>query len=215
MMRAIWRVAKPSGLLKDALDETYKMLEQEQAMFAAACDTLLQGKQPEVDISKEDKDINLGERMVRRLVFQHLTVNPEQDLPASLTLIGMVHDIERIGDYTKNLLELSRLTAAVAGEGKYADICTEIRASVEPLLELTLKALKESDADLAREVMRRHLDVKALTDGILEKAIQDPDVHGDAVRFSVASRFLRRISAHLSNIASSIANPFDKLGGNE
>jgi phosphate uptake regulator len=215
MMRAIWRVAKPSGLLKDALDETYGMLEREQAMFAAACDALLSGKQPDVDISAEDKDINLGERMVRRLVFQHLVVNPEQDLPASLTLIGMVHDIERIGDYSKNLLELSKLSARDTGEGKYADICRGIRDSVEPLLELTLKAFKESDAELAREVMRRHQEVKKLSDGIIEQAMQDPDVHGDAVRFTVASRFLRRISAHLSNIASSIANPFDKLGGNE
>jgi phosphate transport system protein len=215
MMRAIWRVAKPSGLLKDALEETYGMLEREKAMFAAACDALFSGKTPEVDVSEEDKDINLSERMVRRLVFQHLTVNPEQDLPASLTLIGMVHDIERIGDYTKNMLELAKMKVQDPGEGKYVDICREMRERIDPLLEMTLKAFRESDAELARDVMRQHVEVKQLSDGIIEQAMGDPDVHGDAVRFSVASRFFRRISAHLSNIASSIANPFDKLGGNE
>jgi hypothetical protein len=31
----------------------------------------------------------------------------------------------------------------------------------------------------------------------------------------MAVRFLRRISAHLSNVASSIANPLDRIGGKE
>jgi phosphate uptake regulator len=61
-----------------------------------------------MDIAEKDETINVGERMVRRMVAQHLTINPEQDLPSSLVLISIVHDVERIGDYTKGLIELSR-----------------------------------------------------------------------------------------------------------
>ncbi len=215
MIKNLWRGRKPSGLLNDALEETYGMLEREEGMYRAACDALLLGKQPEVDIVQEDEDINVGERMVRRMVFEHLALNPEQDLPASLALIGIVHDVERVGDYTKSLLELTRWRSEASGEEKYPAMCGEIREMIEPMFGMTLKALRESDADLAREVMRRHREVKDRTDLFVETVMQDPDVGRETVVCSIASRFLRRISAHLSNIASSVANPFDRLGGDE
>ena len=213
MLRHFWGGSKPGGLINDALEEIYRMLEQEQEMFEAAANALMTGQAPQVDVEKEDEDINVGERMVRRLVFEHLTVNPEQDLPASLTLIGIVHDVERIGDYSKSLLELGRLRPSGLHEGgKYASACDEIRNMIVPMIGQTLKALRESDPDLSEDVMRQHREVKKRTDELLEAAMQDTDVHRDAVLYSVGSRFFRRLSAHLSNIASSIANPFDQLG---
>jgi len=215
MMKGIWGDKKPSGLVYDALDETCRMLALEERMFHAACDALLAGQEPVEDVAHEDEDINVGERMVRRMVFEHLTMNPDQDLPASLALVSIVHDVERIGDYSKSLLELVRWCTVDSGEGRYKDECQQIREMIEPMFGQTLKALRESDPDLAREAMRQHRKVKARTDEVLEKVMETPEVHHDAVLFSVASRFLRRVSAHLSNIASSIANPFDKLAEDE
>ena len=63
--------------------------------------------------------------------------------------------------------------------------------------------------------MRQHHQVKARTDLVIETVMEDPVVDHQAVLFSIAARFLRRVSAHLSNIVSSIANPFDRLGGDE
>ena len=215
MMKGLWGDKKPSGLVYDALEETCRMLALEERMFHAACDALLAGQEPAEDVVHEDEDIDVGERMVRRMVFEHLTMNPDQDLPASLALVSIVHDVERVGDYSKSLLELVRWCAADPGEGKYRDECQQIREMIEPMFGQTLNALQESDPDLARAVMRQHLKVKTRTDEVIEKVMEAPEVHHDAVLFSVASRFLRRVSAHLSNIASSIANPFDKLGGDE
>ncbi len=215
MLKAIFGTGKPSGLIHDAFEEIYRMLEQEEGMFQAACDALFTGQEPEVDVAKEDQDINVGERMVRRLVIEHLTVNPKQDLPASLTLVCIVHDVERIGDYTKGLIELSKFRPPSFEEGKYAQMWSEIRKMVEPILAQTLEAFRESDAEIAREVMRRHREVKAKTDALMVAAMQDPDAGRDAILYTGGARILRRISAHLSNIASGIANPFDLLGRNE
>ena len=215
MLKNIFGTGKPSGLIHNALEEIDRMLEQEEGMFRAACDALLSGREPEVDVAEEDKDINVGARMVRRLVIEHLTVNPEQDLPASLTLIGIVHDVERIGDYTKGLIELSKFHSPDFAKGKYAQMWTEIRERVEPILAQTREAFRESDAEIAREVMRHHREAKAKTDLLLETALQDSDAGRDAILYTVGARNLRRISAHLSNIASSIVNPFDLLGRDE
>ena len=213
MLESLW--GKRGRLLDEALSEAYKMLDKEGAMFSAACDALYSGKPPELDVTEVDRDINLGERLVRRLVFEHLTLNPQHDLPASLTLIGIVHDIERIGDYIKSILELSQVAPESSDEKQVASICVEIRDTVEPLIAMTLECFRDSDVELAREVMSRHRQLKQRTDDVLEVVMKDPDVQRTDVVFILASRFLRRISAHLSNIASSIANPFDRLGGDE
>ena len=215
MLKDIFGTGKSGGLIHNALEEICRMLEQEEIMFRVACDALLSGQEPEMDVVEKDKDINVGERMVRRLVIEHLTVNPEQDLPASLTLIGIVHDVERIGDYTKGLIEFSKFHSPGFAEGKYAQMWSEIREKVEPILTQTREAFRESDAEIAREVMRRHREVKAQTDALMETAMQDPDAGRDAILYTVGTRNLRRISAHLSNIASGIANPFDLLGRND
>ena len=215
MLGLFWKERKPSGLINDALEEIYRMLEQEEAMFHSACHTLLTGQETDIDVAEEDETINMGERMVRRMVAEHLTLNPEQDLPSSLVLIGIVHDVERIGDYTKSLIELSRFRPVDLKGGPYADMCAEIADMIQPLLQQTLEAFRESDADLARKVMSRHREVKARTDDLVEAAMKDSTAGREATLYCIGARILRRISAHLSNIVSGIANPFDLLGRNE
>ena len=168
-----------------------------------------------MDIAGEDEAINMGERMVRRLVAEHLTINPKQDLPSSLVLISIVHDVERIGDYTKGLIELSRFRPPDLKGGQYADKCAEIGEMIQPMIAQTLDAFRESNADLARKVMARHREVKVLTDDLVETALKDPESGREATFYCIGARILRRISAHLSNIVSGIANPFDLLGRND
>ena len=191
------------------------MLQRERGMFDAACDALLTDKIPALDVSKTDRDINSGERLVRRLVIEHLTLNPEQDLPASLSLVSIVHDIERIGDYAKNLVELARLRSSNFGDGKYANRCRELREDISPMLEMTHRAFVGQDPDLANQVMVRHRRIKEKTEEIIETAVQDPEAGRSALLYVVGSRYLRRISAHLSNVSSSISNPFDLISRND
>ena len=50
---------------------------------------------------------------------------------------------------------------------------------------------------------------------LIEQLVKDDGRSNDAVPFALAVRFLRRTSAHLSNVASSVVNPFDRLSGKE
>ena len=205
-------LGKKRSLVHDAIDEVLTMLERAEHMFGAGCGVLLDDA-AEADIAASDEDINVGERMVRRMVFQHLMVNPQQDLPASLSLISIVHDVERIGDYAKSLLELSEWMNICSAEGPYAQMCREIHGAVMPFFGLTLRALRDSDAEAAREVMEKHLDVKARSDEVVRAAMEDREAGRDAVLFTLTSRYMRRVSGHLSNVASSVVNPLDQLAG--
>lgn len=203
------------GLIHDALEEVYRMIQQEEGMFEASSNAFLTGEPPQIDLSQKDQDINVGERLVRRLVAEHLALNPHKDLPVSLALISIIHDVERIGDYTKSLSELAEMRPPIMANGNYAGLCREIQAAITPLFTLTLQAVKDSDEHCATEVMQRHRKIKAQTDTILSQAMAETVNQQDALYYTVGSRYLRRTSAHLSNIASSIANPFDQLGRND
>jgi phosphate transport system protein len=212
MFKDILEARKRAGLLVDAFDEIISMLERAQRMFKAAGQTLVsqedQGEQLVID--RDDRDINAGERLVRRLVLQHLSVNPSLDLSTSLVLLSIVHDIERIGDYAKNLTELSRWDVT----DEEAE-CNRIHAMVTPMFEQMLDALRREDADTARQVMRQHETVKKQTDEALDALMATEGDRRHGVVNALALRFIRRTSAHLSNVASGLANPLDRVGSKE
>tara|TARA_B100001989_G_C24218002_1_gene306437 strand:+ start:178 stop:363 length:186 start_codon:yes stop_codon:yes gene_type:complete len=49
----------------------------------------------------------------------------------------------------------------------------------------------------------------------IEHLVKDDGQSNDTVPFALAARFLPRTSAHFSNVASSVVNPFDKLSSKE
>ncbi|MFH1567934.1 MAG: PhoU domain-containing protein [Gemmatimonadota bacterium] len=201
-------------LVNSALDELLSMVENAERMFGEATSALLDAG-PEPDISREDQDINVGERLVRRLIFHHLLTNPQQDLSTSLAILGVVHEAERMGDYAKSLMELHRWGALCAADNPYKAGCRDVRDAVLPLFGKALAGLRDSDTEAAREVMQIHLQVKERTSAIMEAALADPQADRRALVWTVVALYIRRISAHLSNVASSVVNPLDRLGRKE
>ena len=84
-----------------------------------------------------------------------------------------------------------------------------------PLFACTLEGLKNSDADACREVMRTHERVKKGTDEVMSAVMADPEADRAAMLCAIVSRYIRRVSAHLSNVASSVVNPLDQLSHKE
>ena len=75
--------------------------------------------------------------------------------------------------------------------------------------------LKSSDAKGARQLMEGHWWILRKCDDIVTELIgsTDPDITPtDAVATALYTRYLKRIAAHLMNIASSIFNPFERIG---
>jgi phosphate transport system protein len=203
-----------SSLVYEAIEEILKMLEGAGRMFAIGCDFASSDEQSAQVLAQSDREINMGERLVRRLIFQHLTVNPKYDLPASLAILSIIHDVERLGDYAKNLFELNQWGDLCNKESRHRQRYAEIRSEIEPLFSNTMDALGNDDAEAARQIMRKHENIKSLTDEFVSDLVQDLEGGPDAVLYALASRFLRRTSGHLSNVASSLTNPLDRVGGN-
>ena len=211
MFKQIVETNKRTSLIVDAFEEVTHMVERAERMFDAACTAYMGDQERDVDISAEDRAINEGERMIRRLVTQHLTINPKQDLPASLALFSIVHEVERIGDYAKSLSELCQWQSDSEG----SEAGRQLHEKIAPLFGQLLQALRDEDIDAARQVMRTHEEVKIASDTFVTGAFQDEASNRHTVVQVMAVRFLRRISAHLSIVASSVVNPLDRIGGKE
>ncbi len=59
-------------------------------------------------VAKQDRTINKAERSVRKNVLKHLAVSGGDHAVSALVLTSIIIDIERIGDYSKNIIELAR-----------------------------------------------------------------------------------------------------------
>jgi phosphate uptake regulator len=63
--------------------------------------------------------------------------------------------------------------------------------------------------------MSEHRSITKQCDQIINEIVAEPYTGippNDLVALALYVRYLKRISAHLTNIVSSVANPFDKIG---
>lgn len=210
MFERWFSAGEKSTLVEAAFRDVSTMLQQSARMLDHALATLLDNAPLEVDLENMDDIVDEGERMVRRTVLQHLSVNPRQELVASLVLVSMVQDAERIGDFARGLAEAAIL-AKSPRSGQFADELRDLADRLLPLFDLCEQAFREDDVESARQVMSAHTQLKSdFTDYL--RRVADSNLTADmAIVYATASRILRRIGAHLSNIASSVVQPYDRI----
>jgi phosphate uptake regulator len=157
-----------------------------------------------------DDVIDEAERMVRRSVLEHMTVSPRQALVASLILASAVQEAERIGDFARGLAEIAAL-AKGPRSGPFADQLRPLALRVRSLFEQSEEAFREGDAVMAQAIIVSQLELKAELTQYLHE-IADSDLTADmALVYGSSATMLRRISSHLSNIVSTVTQPFDRI----
>jgi phosphate uptake regulator len=210
MFERLFRPATRSPLIDSAFRDIGQMLDQAQRMLDLALGALLEGKPLLVDLDELDDVVDEGERMVRRSVLEHLSFDPSRDLVASLVLVSMVQDAERLGDFARGIPELLPL-ARHPRSGPFCDELTALGRRLGPLFDLTKQAFVEDDPEKGRRVMATASELKtAFLD--YTRRVAESDLTADmAVVYSGAARSLRRVGAHLSNIASSVVQPYDRI----
>ncbi len=199
-----------STLIESAFRDVSGMLEQSAKMLDHSLAALLDNQPLTVDLDSMDDLVDEGERMVRRTVLEHLSVNPSTDLVASLILVSMVQDAERIGDFARGLGELIPL-AKSPRDGEFRDRLAGFAAQLRPLFDLCRQAFSADNADQARQVITTHTQLKPALITYTQDLANSELTADMAVCYSSAARILKRISAHLSNLASSVTQPYDRI----
>ena len=213
----LWKTANS---MTQALEDSHVMLESTHKMFTESVKSLRQSDSAEVDIDiyEMDQMINRYERQVRRKVLKHLAIAGGVNMIPGLILTSIVIDIERIGDYAKNIKELAVSHPNRLQCGRYDKDIKRIEEGVGEIYKEVIPALKTSDADRARKILTDHWWIITTCDEIVGNLITSPDPQlssTDAIVTALYTRYLKRISAHLINIATSIFNPFERIGFRE
>ncbi len=220
MFRKFKELFSSENLLDTAFDTTLTMLEFDHKMYQASRVTLRESDTDQLpfDIRTTDRKINKYEREVRRNVLIHLTVAGTQNLVPGLVLVSIVIDVERIGDYTKNIAGLAGMHKKALHGGKFERTLQTIEGVIEQNFCKVVEVLKTQDKPKARSVMLVEPDVSTNAEAIVAGVISGKDKSletSNAVALALYARHLKRINSHLTNIASAIVNPFPRIGFRE
>ena len=220
MIRQILKLLSKDNLQVQALSECYEMLDLCHTMVRASVDTLRNTDTGDVnvDIYKMDRRLNSFERDVRRKVMTHLSLGNTADIASGLTLVSIVIDLERIGDYTKNIYDLAVNHPGRLVLGDHDAEVTSIERSALENFDRTVTAFKKGDIDESRKLMKDYKVDISCQCRALEKLLVSGETRlevADAVALALYLRFLKRISAHSRNLISSLVNPVDRIGYSE
>ncbi|MEW5993627.1 MAG: PhoU domain-containing protein [Candidatus Zixiibacteriota bacterium] len=222
MFKKFKELFSSESLLDAAYNTTLKMLDFDHKMFLASRETLRQKDTAELpfDIHQTDRKINRFERQVRRDVLTHLTVAGIQNLVPGLILVSIVIDVERIGDYTKNIADLASKHPARLKGGPYEELLHRIEAVLEDQFPKVIQVLSKQDKALGRGIMQAENIVGKASEKIVSDILVGAKKNrslstSDCVALALYARYLKRINAHLTNVASAIVNPFPRISFRE
>ncbi len=130
------------------------------------------------------------------------------DLRELIGAIRVADDLERVGDLAKNIAKRTiklgteaRVPRAIVGLRHMNDVATELMKDV-------LDAYAQRDAERAREVWERDVDLDALEDSVfrdlLTHMMEDPRNISFCAHLLFCSKNIERIGDHATNIAETV-----------
>jgi len=212
----LWRA---DDLLSQAWAESHKMLNLSRELFVQSVKALREQKNNETikTLKKRDKKINDYQANVRRKVLTHFVIKEDvSDIANGLLLVNMVVDIERLGDYCKNILNLAISTPETVAIEHLSKDLKEIEDEVLNRFDKAITAITNQDEEIAKDLIANQRKIITKTsDKIIDQVLSgDIKLGNDAQAATLVlyARYLKRIASHLTNIATILVYPLDKVG---
>ena len=200
--------------MSDMTADFASMLEAGRTGFDMAADTLLSGSDPEAireDLFATDKQINEWEMRIRRHLVVHASLHGMTAMPACLVLMAIVKDAERIGDYAKNLFDLTPQSSVLrANEADHRELGA-LKEQLSSALASTRQVFGSQDEAAARGLMHELNAIEDLCDTRVESTLSSEKNHPCPATVVLAYRYFKRVASHAMNVTSSIFMPLDKI----
>ena len=215
----IIKIWKSDSLLSQAWDDSISMLKLSQDIFIKYIDSFNSYDSVEEikALKKEDRKINDYQMTVRRKVLTYFSLETSsREVPNGLILVDMVVDIERIGDYCKNISDLTLMQKASFDFGELKEEISAMESEVRSRFSTTIQVIENQDEDLARTLNDKYKKTVSSASDKIVSGIVSGDVKLDSQSKSASlvlyARYLKRIGAHLKNITSTVVNAYDRIG---
>lgn len=202
-----------SERLESIEDKIQRMLvhdrhEIDLAMAALVGDTVASEVNPELRAT--DQQVNRLEREIRRELVVHSSVFGGMETPVVLIYMSIVKDIERVGDYAKNLLDLA-LDGANFSTAPDLEEWRRLSTDVSQMIVDAGEAFRARDPQRSRALHTYGDELLDLFDERVSTLVRTGDEEVQAVPRALAHRYLKRVVAHLMNVLSAVIMPLDRL----
>jgi phosphate transport system protein len=153
----------------------------------------------------DDMDLSIEQNCMRLLALQQPM---SRDLRTIGTVMKVIADVERIGDYS---VDIARTAVRLAGAEYFKPLVDIPRMGeiVRGMLRNALEALVARDLNLVGDVIARDDVVDELWHGLrdeLEHIMEErPETVTQAVALLLVARYLERVADHTVNIAERVA----------
>lgn len=202
-----------SDRLEEIEDKVQQMLAHDRHEFDLAMSALM-GDKVASEVNRElrdtDQKVNRLEREIRRQLVVHASVFGGIDTPAVLVYMSIVKDVERVGDYAKNILDLA-LDGANLSTVPDVEQWRDLAAEVSQLITQAGTVFRARDAERCRPLLSRGDQLLDVFDDGVSDLVRREEEESQAVPRALAHRYLKRVVAHLMNLLSAVVMPLDRL----
>jgi len=198
----------------DGIEATLqKMITDDLHAFDLAMSALLGQASPHeigAELRATDHGVNAAERDIRRELVIHASVHGALDTPAILVYMSIVKDIERIGDYAKNIFDLAS-DGADLSTGSYTGEVTSLASEIPSFLREAAQAFALRDVEASKALLHRGDALLDRFDDRVSALVREEHPDHQAVAVALVHRYLKRIVAHGMNVLSAVVMPVDRL----
>ncbi len=157
-----------------------------------------------------DKSIDALEEMINEEASKVIALRAPTaiDLRLILTVIKVSANLERIGDYAKNMAKRTGVLAQMAPVEESASALRRMSKEVGVMLKDALDAYVQRDAELAMDVINRDRDVdqmyNALFRELLTFMMEDPRNITACMHLHFIAKNVERMGDHVTSIAEQV-----------
>jgi phosphate transport system protein len=185
------------GLVEEAITNAADALHDRDEDAAASV--------VEADRAIDALEDDINDFVVRTLALRQPAA---MDLRAVITVMKMAGDLERLGDYAKNIAKrVPVLTHGAIVGGSTASI-KRLAKSVRLMLKDALDAYARDDVEMARDVLNRDVEVDHMTNALfrefLTHMMEDPRNITACMHLLFISKNLERMGDHVTEICEQI-----------
>ena len=190
-------IMKMGGMVEKAIDDAAKSLERRDLELAAT-------------VVKNDKAIDELEEHVNAEAARVIALRAPtaSDLRTVLTVIKISANLERLGDYAKNLAKRTSVLAQMSPIDGSAGAIKRMAREVELMLKDSLDAYVQRDDELAEDVRQRDQDVdqmyNALFRDFLTHMMEDPRNITACMHLHFIAKNIERMGDHVTSIADQV-----------
>ena len=213
MWRELLAVLSDNDPLEPIAKEFHKMLQIAGDMSALVKPHVFSHELSLADRSKiyaMDIEINKLERSIRKRIITHLSLSGSE-VEYCLLLMSIVKDAERVGDYIKNISEVSELGGSPVPEGAIRSELEQLISTSHSMLAAAPQIVQADDSSAALEQLTTGKSVSKRTDRLLVELAKSDFTVTQTTSMVLLTRFHKRLCGHVMNILSSMVMPLHKV----